>query len=126
GIAFGIALWHVCGPVGGDGLFHLARVRKLAQLDGLSLHALDEFADGGLHPGYAFPLWHGFLALVARVSGLDPTVVVRYEPALLAPVALLVAYEAGRTVFDRAWAGWAVLVATVGLYGLAPGHGGAY
>ena len=29
---------------------------------------VDEFADGGLHPGYAFPLWHGFLALVARVA----------------------------------------------------------
>ena len=53
------------GEIGGDGLFHLARVRKLEAFDSLSLDAVNEFADGGLHPGYAFPLWHGFLALVA-------------------------------------------------------------
>jgi hypothetical protein len=126
GIVFGIALWFVSGPVGGDGLFHLARVRKLAAFDGLSLRAVDEFADGGLHPGYAFPLWHGFLALVAKVSGLDPTAVVRHEPSLLAPVVFLVAYEAGYAVFGRSWGGWTVLLGTVALYGLAPGHGGAY
>ncbi len=72
GIALGMALWHVAGVVGGDGLFHLARVRKLVELGDLHLRTVGEFADGGLHPGYAFPLWHGFLALVAEVSGLDP------------------------------------------------------
>ena len=61
----GVLLWHVAGEIGGDGLFHLARVRKLDAFDSLSLDAVNEFADGGLHPGYAFPLWHGFLALVA-------------------------------------------------------------
>ena len=72
GALLGIALWHVAGEIGGDGLFHLARVRKLEAFDSLSLGAVTEFADGGLHPGYAFPLWHGFLALVAKVSFLDP------------------------------------------------------
>ncbi len=72
GIVLGMLLWHVAGVVGGDGLFHLARVRKLVELGDLHLTTVDEFADGGLHPGYAFPLWHGFLALVAKVSGLDP------------------------------------------------------
>ena len=33
---------------------------------------VNEFADGGLHPGYAFPLWHGFLALVAQVGWRRP------------------------------------------------------
>ena len=33
--------------------------------------AADEFADGGLHPGYAFPLWHAFLALVGKLAGED-------------------------------------------------------
>ena len=47
------------GRSAGDGLFHLARVRKLDAFGDLSLRAVDEFADGGLHPGYAFPLWHG-------------------------------------------------------------------
>jgi hypothetical protein len=126
GLLFGIALWSVSGPIGGDGLFHLARVRKLAELGDLSLRSVDEFRDGGLHPGYAFPLWHGFLALVSTVSGLDPTVVVRHEPSLLAPLALAVAYEAGRAVFGHVWGGWAALAASVGLYALAAGHGGAY
>ena len=32
GVAFGIALWHVAGDVQGDGLFPLARIRKLEQM----------------------------------------------------------------------------------------------
>jgi hypothetical protein len=126
GIVFGLALWHVAGDVSGDGLFHLARVRKLVELDGLSLNAVTEFADGGLHPGYAFPLWHGFLALVALLAGVDPQAVVLHEPSVLAPVAFLVAYEAGAALFRSAWAGTAVLVAQVGQISLAAGHGGAY
>jgi hypothetical protein len=126
GIAFGLALWHVSGPLGGDALFHLARIRKLVGLDDLSLGALNEFRDGGLHPGYAFPLWHGFLALVAKVSGLDPAVVVRHEASVLAPVAFAVAYEAGKAVFRTVSGGLAVLIAQVSLIALAPGHGGAY
>ena len=61
----------------GDALFHLARVRKLVSSTTSRCDAVDEFVDGGLHPGYAFPLWHGFLALVAKVAGVDPTEVVR-------------------------------------------------
>ncbi|HWL34054.1 MAG TPA: hypothetical protein VNP89_10670, partial [Gaiellaceae bacterium] len=29
GAALGLLLWHVAGNIGGDGLFHLARVQKL-------------------------------------------------------------------------------------------------
>ena len=97
----GLLLWHVAGNIGGDGLFHLARVRKLDAFGSLSLDAVNEFADGGLHPGYAFPLWHGFLALVARVGFLDPAEVVLHEATVLAPLALLVAYEAGWALFRR-------------------------
>jgi hypothetical protein len=126
GILFGLALWHVSGPLGGDALFHLARVRKLDSLGGLSLGSLNEFRDGGLHPGYAFPLWHGFLALVAKISGLDPATVVRHEASVLVPVAFAVAYESGRAVFKTTAGGMAVLLAQVALIALAPGHGGAY
>jgi hypothetical protein len=125
GIAFGIALWHLAGPVQGDALFHLGRVRKLDELGGLSLRTVDEFRDGGLHPGYAFPLWHGFLALVSRLAGVDPTSVVRHESSLLAPVLFLVTYEAGRALFRSAALAWVVLVAQLALVGLAPGNGGA-
>ena len=40
---------------------------------------MNEFADGGLHPGYAFPLWQAFLALIAKVAFVDPSKVVLHE-----------------------------------------------
>ncbi len=126
GVLLGLLLWGVAGEIGGDGLFHLARVRKLGAFDDLSLGSVNEFADGGLHPGYAFPLWHGFLALVASVAGVDPAAVVLHEPSVLAPLALLVVYEAGRALFRTAAPAVAVVLAQVALTGLAPGHGGAY
>jgi hypothetical protein len=127
GVGLGIALWAITTHLtGGDDLFHLARVRKLDDFGGLSLRAVDEFRDGGLHPGYAFPLWHSFLALVARLAGVDPSQVVLHEASLLVPVAFLVAWEAGKEVFRSAWGGLAVLLAQVAMFGLAAGHGGSY
>ncbi len=101
GIGFGIALWSILGALEGDGLFHLARIRKLDAFGSLSLHSVDEFKDGGLHPGYAFPLWHVFVALVSRLAGADPGAVLLHEPTVLVPVAFVVAYEAGVAVFCR-------------------------
>jgi hypothetical protein len=126
GAVLGLLLWHVAGNIGGDGLFHLARVQKLDAFGSLSLDAVNEFADGGLHPGYAFPLWHGFLALVARVGFLDPAEVVLHEATVLAPVALLVAYEAGWALFRRIGPAVAVVLGAVAVTALAPDHGGAY
>jgi hypothetical protein len=126
GTVLGVALWRVAGPVEGDALFHLARVRKLDALGDLTPHRVGEFRGGGLHPGYAFPLWHGFLAVVARLAGLDPTAVVEHESSVLAPLAVLVAWEAGRALFVSRWAGVALAAAQVALIALAPGHGGAY
>jgi len=126
GVALGGALWFVEGAVTGDGLFHEARVRKLVDLTSLHLRTVDEFKDGGLHPGYAFPLWHGFLALVSWFSGLDPEVVVRHESSLLVPIACVVAWEAGTAVFGSPWAGASVLLAQLALFCFAPGHGGSY
>jgi hypothetical protein len=126
GLLLGVLLWHVAGNIGGDGLFHLARVRKLDAFDSLSLGAVSEFADGGLHPGYAFPLWHGFLALVARLAFVDPAGVVLHEASVLAPLALLVAYEAGYALFRRVGPAVAVVCGQVAVTALAPDHGGAY
>src|SRR5204863_96127 len=100
GVALGIALWHVAGAPTGDGLFHLARVRKLVELGDLHLRTVDEFKNGGLHPGYAFPLWHAFEAMVAKISGLDSAVVVNHEESVLAPIASLLVWESGLAVFD--------------------------
>ena len=126
GAVLGLLLWRISGEVGGDGLFHLARVRKLAEFGGLSLSSVNEFANGGLHPGYAFPLWHGFLALIAKVSFADPAQVVLHEPTVLAPLAVLVAYEAGYAIFGRVVPAAAAAGAAVGIACMAPGHGGAY
>ena len=127
GIGFGIALWFLMGHLtGGDDLFHLARVRKLLDFGGLSLRSVDEFRAGGLHPGYAIPLWHAFLALVARLAGVDPAAVVQHEASVLVPVAFLVAWESGKEVFRSAWGGLAVLATSVGIFALAAGSGGSY
>ncbi len=126
GAVLGLLLWRVAGEIGGDGLFHLARARKLAEFGGLSLSSVNEFADGGLHPGYAFPLWHAFLALIAKVAFADPAEVVLHEPTVLAPLAVLVAYEAGYAVFRRVTPAAVSAGAAVAIAAMAPGHGGAY
>jgi hypothetical protein len=127
GVGFGIALWFLTRHLtGGDDLFHLARVRKLDDFGGLSLRSVDEFRDGGLHPGYAFPLWHAFLALVARLGGVDPSAVVLHEASVLVPVAFVVAWESGKAVFRSAWGGLSVLAAQVAMFALAAGSGGSY
>ena len=125
GVLAGVLLWHVLPEPSGDALFHLARVRKLVAFDELSLEGVGEFVDGGLHPGYAFPLWHAFLALVAKLAGVDPADVVVHEAAVLAPLSFLVVYEAGVAVFRSRWLGVATLAATVGVTALASGSGGA-
>ena len=126
GAIVGVLLWVVAPTPQGDGLFHLARARKLLELDALSLERVSEFADGSLHPGYAFPLWHGFVALVAKVAGEDPERVVTHLPSILAPLALLVAFEAGWALFRRVWAGGVTAAAQAAMICFAPGMGGAY
>jgi hypothetical protein len=126
GAVLGLLLWRVEGAVSGDALFHEARVRKLVELSHLHLRSVDELAGGGLHPGYAFPLWHGFLALIVKISGLDPSVVVHREASVLVPLACVVAWESGVAVFRSATGGIGVLAASVGLFCFAAGHGGSY
>ena len=54
----------------------------------------------------AFPLWHGFLALMGRLAGVDPSEVLLHSAAILVPLAFVLAYEAGRALFNSPWAGW--------------------
>jgi hypothetical protein len=112
--------------VSGDALFHLGRVRKLDAFGDLHVRSVDEFVDGGLHPGYAFPLWHAFLALVAKLAGVDPTEVMLHEPSAIAPVAFAVVYEAGLALFRSTWTAVAGLSAALSAAAFAPGHGGSY
>ena len=126
GLALGAALWSISGVLSGDSFFHLGRIRKLDALGSLSLHDVGEFAFGGLHPGYAFPLWHGWMALVARVAGVDPTAVAVHGSSLLVPLALVLAFEMGWAIFRSAGLAVAVVLAEVSLEALTPPHGGVY
>jgi hypothetical protein len=125
GAAAGVSLWWVAG-FDGDAFFHLAREQKLLGLDSLSLRSVDEFRDGGLHPGYAFPLWHAAIALIARLAGVGPAAVVLHAPTVLLPLSFVLTYEAGARLFRSRWAGVATAVAQFALLGLAPGHGGVF
>jgi hypothetical protein len=125
GAVAGISLWWVSG-YDGDAFFHLAREQKLLGLDSLSLRSVDEFRDGGLHPGYAFPLWHAAIALIARLAGVGPPSVVLHAPTVLLPLSFVLTYEAGLALFRSRWAGVASALTQFALLGLAPGHGGAF
>jgi hypothetical protein len=126
GVVLGWFLWHIALNVAGDGLFHEGRVRKLLDFGDLHLRTVDEFKDGGLHPGYAFPLWHGLLALVSWFSGLDPQTVIEHGPAVLAPVACVVAWESGLAVFRSRHGAAGLLAVVVALFCFAQGHGGSF
>ena len=77
-------------------------------------------------PGYAFPLWHGWLALVAKLAAVDPSSVVLHESSILAPLALVLAFEAGRAVFRSASLAFATMLVFVSVMAFAPGGGGSY
>jgi hypothetical protein len=126
GLGLGAAFWVVQGAFSGDTFFHLGRIRKLDALNSLSLHDVGEFRHGGLHPGYALPLWHAWLALVARLAGVDPTSVAAHEASILVPVALVLAYEMGWAIFRSVGLAVAVMLGQVAIKAFAAGHGGVY
>jgi len=126
GLGLGIGLWFVQGVFTRDALFHLGRVRKLDAMGSLSLHSVGEFAHGGLHPAYAFPVWHGWIALIAKLAGVDPASVAAHESSLLVPLALILVFEMGWTIFRSAGLAFAVFLGQVALTAFAPGHGGVF
>jgi hypothetical protein len=127
GVIFAAAVWWSGRTLGGDALFHAARARKLAELPTLnSVSAVNEFRNGALHPGYAFPLWHAVLALLSRLAGVDVAVTVVRLAAVLVPLSFVLAYAAGRELF-RSWAGGvATAAAQLALLGLGRASTGSY
>ncbi len=127
-LAYGGVVWWVAHSIGtGDVLFHLARARKIADGEALtSLNVVNEFRDGGLHPGYAFPLWHGVLAAIAKVAGVDVSLVVLHLSSLLVPFAFAAAYAAGRALFGSWIGGVAVLAAQAAQIGFSRDGTGAF
>lgn len=126
GTLFAGAVWWTANTIWGDGLFHLARVRKLESFDLTSLSVVNEFRDGGLHPGYAFPLWHSACALVARLADVDPATALVHLPAILTPLAVVLAYAAGAALFRSPGGGVATAVAQVGLIGFSRSGTGSF
>lgn len=104
-------IWLVNRTAIRDSLFHIAYARKLDELPELSsLDVVGHFSGGGLHPGYAFPLWHGVVAAVARLSGVDVENVVLHLGPVLTPLALVIAYGMGAALFRSLWGGLATAV----------------
>jgi hypothetical protein len=128
GVVFAGVVWWVQHSLGtGDVLFHLGRARKLAEADSLSsLSVVNEFRDGGDHPGYAFPLWHAFLAAVSRLAGVDASLVVLHAGSALTPLAFGAAYAAGRAVLGHWAGGVAALAAQVAWVGFSRAGVGSF
>jgi len=126
GAAFAGAVWWTANTIHGDGLFHLARVRKLEVLDLTSLGVLNEFKHGGLHPGYAFPVWHAAIACISRLADVDPAVAFQHLPAILTPLALVLAYAAGAALFRHWGGGVATVAAQAGLLGFSRSGTGSF
>ncbi len=127
-LAYGSVVWWVSHSLGtGDVLFHLARARKIADGETLSsLNVVNEFRDGGLHPGYAFPLWHGVLAAIAKLAGVDVALVVLHLSSVLMPFAFAAAYAAGRALTGSWPGGVAVLAAQVAALGFSRSATGSF
>ena len=126
GALFAGAVWWTANTVWGDGLFHLGRVRKLESFDLTSLSVVNEFRDGGLHPGYAFPVWHAGCALIARLADVDPATAMVHLPAILTPLAIVLAYAAGAALFRSPGAGVATAAAQTGLIGFSRSGTGSF
>lgn len=101
-----------------DAMEHIARIRKLSELD--PPRRLADIGllppDTGLHPGYAFPLWHAAVALVVLLTGLDPAAAFPSLAPLLVPVMAAAVYGAGRQVFASRAAGVATVVAYLAVF----------
>jgi hypothetical protein len=126
GSLFAGAVWWTANTIYGDGLFHLGRVRKLESLDLTSLSVVNEFRDGGLHPGYAFPVWHSACALISRLADVDPATALLHLPAILTPLAVVLAYAAGAALFRSPGGGVATAAAQVGLLGFSRSGTGSF
>jgi hypothetical protein len=100
-----VVVWRLHTRPMGDDIFHLARLLKLDALPELSsLDVVGEFENGGLHPGYAVPLWHGIVAAIARIAGVDAETTLLHLGQVVAPLTAVLAYGVGRALFGS-WAG---------------------
>jgi hypothetical protein len=111
-LAAGAVGWYYQAGIGaGDALFHAGRVRKLIELDSLSLSGVSTYLNGPPHAGYAFPLLHAAQAGAVKIAGGDPSVTyVSLVPIFVCLVPLAV-YGAGKAIAGPAVGAAAALLA---------------
>ncbi len=127
GLLLGGYIWWARLPITGDAVEHLARTRKLAELDSFDRVGVTEFfADANLHPGHAFPSWHAALALVARLAGVDSAAVIQLGSAVLTPLVLVMVFGMGTALFRTPWGGFCTAVAQAGWLGFAASGTGTF
>lgn len=117
-VAFTVLLWMGSHNNVGDAIEHIGRLRKLTELSPpRGLTAINVLPpDTGLHPGYAFPLWHAVGGVIVKIAHLEETVVFRYWSPLLMPLVAAATYRAGRTMFGCREGGVATLIASLALF----------
>jgi hypothetical protein len=124
---FTVLLWLGSWNNVGDAVEHIARMRKITELD--PPRSLDELGllppETGLHPGYAFPLWHATGAVTVWISGLEETTLFRFWPTALFPFVAMAIYRAGRVMFGSSAAGVATVIAYLGAFAF-PASGVGY
>jgi hypothetical protein len=125
-VGFAALMWMGSWNNVGDAVEHIARMRKITELDPPA-HHLEQLGllppDSGLHPGYAFPLWHATGAAVVWLSGLEETVMFRFWPTALIPFVAAAVYSAGRSMFGCRAAGFATCIGYLGAFAFPIGVG---
>jgi hypothetical protein len=82
GLAVAAVAARVQRPLMGDGFFHAGRIRKLVDLNGLSVSGLSSYLHGHPHAGYGFPVFHAAEAGAVQLAGVDAAAgYVALEPA---------------------------------------------
>lgn len=120
--ALAIALATACAMVAGlirgarldhDSLYHVAVIRKLAELNGPTWSNTQRFVDGSLNPAYALPAWHQTVAIPAVMTGIDPATLWWMLPAVMAPLAILSWAGAARMLFGTSIAAAIAAISTL-------------
>jgi hypothetical protein len=83
----------------GDPFFHLAYVEKAFGGQGLSIGNLG-FVKNTLHIAYGFPVWHVFVAMLAKIQGLDIVQCWYFLPSPLFLLVVLAWYFIFRQIFN--------------------------
>ena len=94
------------GPgLDGDPYLHLSIVRKAFLGDSLASRALAFTKTSTINPAYAYPVWHVFLAMISKITSLDPLATWSYVLIPLSAISMLTWYWLAKKIFvQKCWA----------------------